>query len=105
MADIYQSFLRAPQASHLAPGAALHYITTTTSIQEPQAIFKHLEAQQKLLQKTNEKVLSCVEGANGACIETETTYKFVKGGGVFLPQMDDNMLVGTTAVCAMVNNE
>lgn len=102
MADLYQRFLSSPSASALAPNAALHYITTTTSIHEPAAIVKHLQAQEKLLKKKNEKILSAVEGNNAICLETETTYEFLRGGGAILPQLDDNMLADTVAVCPMV---
>jgi len=103
MADIYQSFLRSPSAAHLAPNASLHYITTTTSINQPDAIIKHLQAQEKQVEKKSEEILSCIESSNGVCLETETTFKFVRSGGVLLPQMDDNMLADMEAVCPMVS--
>lgn len=103
MADVYQQFLRAPSATLLAPDASLHYITTTSSIHEAPAIIKHLEAHSKQVEKRNEDVLSSIESSNGICVETATTYRFVKGGGMILPQMDDNMLADMEAVCAMVS--
>jgi len=102
MADIYQSFLRSPSVSSLAPNASLHYITTTTSFHEPEAIVKHLQAQAKQVEKRSENVLSCLESSNGVCLETETTFKFIRSGGVILPQMDDNLLADMEAVCPMV---
>jgi len=88
----------------LAPNASLHYITTTTSIHEPEAIIKHLQAQAKQVEKRSENVLSCMESSNGVCLETETTFKFVRSGGAILPQMDDNLLADMEAVCAMVRS-
>jgi len=102
MADVYRQFLASPSAAQLAPNAALHYITTTTTINQPEAILKHLQAQARQVEKQKEEILSCVESSNGAAFETETTYKFVKSGGVILPQMDDNMLSDMVAVCPMV---
>jgi len=102
MADIYQSFLRSPTVASLAPNASLHYITTTTSFHEPEAIVKHLQAHTKQVEKRSENVLSTMESSNGVCLETETTFKFVRSGGVILPQMDDNLLADMEAVCPMV---
>lgn len=102
MANTYQTFLASPSEALLAPNASLHYITTTTTIREPAAIIKHLQAQSKMVEKKSEEVLSCIESSNGVCLETETTFKFVKSGGLILPQMDDNMLADMTAVCPMV---
>jgi len=102
MANVYQSFLKSPSASVLAPNASLHYITTTTSIHQPEAIIKHLQAQGKQVEKKSEDVLSCVHGTTGLCLETETVFRFNTGGGVILPQMDDNMLADMTVVCPMV---
>ena len=104
MANIYQSFLKSPSVSFLAPNASLHYITTTTSIHEPEAIIKHLQAQAKQVEKQSENILSSTESSNGICLETETTFKFVRGGGLILPQMDDNMLADMVAVCPMVSD-
>ena len=102
MADVYQSFLKAPSAGLLAPDASLHYITTTTSIHHADAIIKHLQAQEKQVEKRGEVILSCLGSTNGVCLETETTFKFKSGGGLILPQMDDNMLADMEAVCLMV---
>lgn len=102
MADVYQSFLRSPNASALAQNASLHYITTTTSIHESSAIIKHLQAQEKLLNKKDERVLSVIESNDGVCVETETTFEFTRGGGAILPQLDDNMLADMVVVCPMV---
>lgn len=91
MSSTYLQFLKSPTESVLASNATLSYITTTTSIAEPAAILKHLQAQAKQLSK-DEKVLNVIESSNGAAIETETTIKFRTGGGAFLPGVDENLL-------------
>ncbi len=92
MASVYSAFLQAPNPSHLASDATINYITTTTSITEPNAIIKHLAAQQKLCTKKEERILNAVEGAGSLFLETETTIQFNNGGGAYLPSMDENLL-------------
>lgn len=103
MANVYTEFLSSPSAAALASNASLHYITTTTSIIEANAIIKHLQAQEKLVKKKNETVLNTIVGGNDIVVETETTYEFIRGGGALLPQMDDNMLVDSLVVIPMVS--
>ncbi|KAK5117623.1 hypothetical protein LTR62_005046 [Meristemomyces frigidus] len=92
MAGQYATFLQAPQTSLLAADASLVYITTTTEIKEPNAIIKHIQAQQKLVDKKGEKILNTISAPDGVCLETETTLQFKMGGGAYLPGMDDNLL-------------
>lgn len=103
MSNIYLSFLNAPSPSALAPNAALHYITTTTSIHEPAAIIKHLQAQDKVVKKKAETILSTVISDDAIVVETETSLEFVRGGGTFLPNMDDNMLVDSQITIPFVS--
>ncbi|KAI4807111.1 hypothetical protein E4T44_11191, partial [Aureobasidium sp. EXF-8845] len=103
MADTYLSFLRSPSESALASNAALHYITTTTSIHESAAIIKHFQAQDKVVKKKSENVLSSFGTSDGAVVETDTTFEFIRGGGAILPQMDDNMLADSVASLPMVH--
>ncbi|KAH0384214.1 hypothetical protein KCU89_g17306, partial [Aureobasidium melanogenum] len=103
MADTYLSFLRSPSESALASDAALHYITTTTSIHDSAAIIKHYQAQEKVLKKKSENVLGSNGSSDGAVVETETTFEFMRGGGAILPQMDDNMLADSIATLPMVH--
>lgn len=102
MAEKYLSFLTSPSPQALSANASFHYITTTTTISEATAIVKHLQAQEKLLKKKSETVLSSVAGSDGVVIETETTIEFIRGGGAILPQMDDNMLADSVVVVPMV---
>jgi hypothetical protein len=92
MASQYTDFLRSPTTSLLASDASLVYITTTTEIKEPAAIIKHIQSQQKLLEKKEEKILNTIAGQDGLCLETETVLQFKQGGGAFLPGMDENLL-------------
>lgn len=103
MANIYESFLNRPDASALAPNASLHYITTTTSINESTAIIKHLQAQDKLIKKKSETVINTVASGNAIVLETETVLEFVRGGGAILPNMDDNMLVDSIVTIPFVS--
>lgn len=92
MASTYRSFLQSPDASQLTNDASINYITTTTTINEPTAIVKHLQAQQKQVTKKDEKVLSTIDDGNNLFLETELTIQFNNGGGAFLPSMDENLL-------------
>lgn len=92
MAATYQAFLASPSASALAPSASINYITTTTTVNEPAAIIKHLQIHQKQVVKKDEKILNTIESANGVCLETEVTLQFHNGGGAFLPGMDENVI-------------
>ena len=92
MASTYSSFLQSPNASHLASDASINYITTTTVINEPAAILKHLQAQLKQVAKKEERVLNAIEGPDSLFLETETTLQFNNGGGAYLPSMDENLL-------------
>ncbi|EME49073.1 hypothetical protein DOTSEDRAFT_67951 [Dothistroma septosporum NZE10] len=89
---IYLRFLQSPNTGDLASDATINYITTTTTINEPTAILKHISAQAKQVEKKNEDVLYTIEDDNGCCVETAVTLQFRAGGGAFLPGMDSNML-------------
>lgn len=105
MADTYLLFLRSPSESALASDAALHYITTTTSIHESAAIIKHFQAQERVVKKKSESVMSSFGTSDGAIVETDTTFEFIRGGGAILPQMDDNMLADSVASLPMVRTD
>lgn len=96
LAKKYQAFLAHPSSAALADNASLHYVTTLTSINDPAAIGKHFAAQEKLLTKKSEKVLSTVEGRHDICLDIETTLEFIAGGGAYLPGLDDNFLADRT---------
>jgi hypothetical protein len=100
--EVYNQFLRSPTTSVLADGVAINYVPTLTTINEPNALIKHLAAQAKLFTKKAEKVISVVEGPNSLSAEMETTIEFVAGGGALLPGMDDNFLADKIVVFPMV---
>ncbi|KAF1360438.1 hypothetical protein EJ07DRAFT_165094 [Lizonia empirigonia] len=103
LSDIYQTFLDRPSQGALAEKAALHYITTLTSIHDAAAIIKHLQVQDKLLKKTKQKVLSVVEGRHALSLDVETTLEFQNGGGAYLPGLDDNFVADRTVAFPMVH--
>lgn len=89
----YEAFLSSPSSGALSDnGASLNYIPTLTTVNDPAAIIKHLNAQAKLLSKKSERVLSAVESKDGLCVDVDTKIEFVAGGGAYLPGLDDNFL-------------
>jgi hypothetical protein len=88
----YEAFLAKPSSGALSHNASINYIPTLVTINEPTAILRHLAAQQKLLIKKSERVLSTVASNDGLCVDVDTTIEFVAGGGAFLPGLDDNFL-------------
>jgi len=98
----YEAYLAAPSTGALADNASINYIPTLTTINEPTAILRHLAAQQKLLKKKNERIISIIESNVGLCVDTETTIEFIAGGGAFLPGLDDNFLSDRTVVFPVV---
>lgn len=99
----YQQFLAHPTAEALAPGAAIHYLPSTTTIDEPAAIIKHLNAQTQQLKK-KENFLNVIQGDNSLCVEAETTLGFLVGGGTYLPGLDGNFLSDRTVTLPVVSH-
>lgn len=99
----YEAYLAAPSTGALAEAASIHYVPTLTTINEPTGILKHLAAQQKLLKKKSERILSAIESSNGLCVDTETTIEFIAGGGAILPGLDDNFLSDKVVILPMVS--
>jgi len=98
----YGAFLASPSSGALADNAALHYITTLTTINDAPAIIKHLSVQEKLLKKKVQKVLSAIENDNALCVDVETTIEFIAGGGAYLPGLDDNFVSDRIVTMPMV---
>ncbi|KAI8203432.1 hypothetical protein K4K52_005495 [Colletotrichum sp. SAR 10_76] len=96
MSATYKQFLTAPNSSLLAPNATLLYITTTTTINGPTDIIKHLNTQRNQLKKKKEDILDVVEGRDAIAAEIETSLEFVTSGGAYLPGLDDNFLADRT---------
>ncbi|KAF1839913.1 uncharacterized protein K460DRAFT_371864 [Cucurbitaria berberidis CBS 394.84] len=101
--DTYAAFLATPSTGALADNAALHYISTLTSIHDATAIIKHLSVQEKLLTKTKEKILDAIEGHRGLSVDVETTIEFNSGGGAYLPGLDDNFVADRIVTFPMVH--
>ena len=100
--EVYKSYLASASPEVLSDDASLHYITTLTTINTSAAIAKHNAAHKKLLQKKEEKILSCVEGGDAVCLDVETTLQFISGGGAYLPGLDDNFVSDHTVIFPMV---
>lgn len=100
----YQQYLSRPGEGLLAGNASLNYVTTTTSIAQPAAILKHLETQNQIVEKRSEKFLNVIDGANSLCVETETTLRFLMGGGVYLPGIEDNFLSDRVVTLPIVSS-
>jgi hypothetical protein len=100
--DTYNAFLATPSTGALAANASLHYITTLTSLHDATAVIKHLSAQEKMLKKKSQKMLSAIEGSHGLSVDVETTIEFQNGGGAYLPGLDDNFVADRTVTFPMV---
>jgi hypothetical protein len=101
--QVYTTYLSNPTTALLADNASIHYLPTTTSINEPTAIIRHLASQAKLLTKKSEKIMHAVEGTGSISIEMETTIEFIAGGGVYAPGLDDNFLSDQVVVFPTVS--
>ncbi|KAI9722612.1 MAG: hypothetical protein M1812_001543 [Candelaria pacifica] len=89
---LYQQFLARPTSAPLTEGASLNYITTLTTISEPDLILKHIAREEKQLKKKEEKILDAIEAQDAVFLEVETTIEFLTSGGAYLPGLDDNFL-------------
>jgi hypothetical protein len=99
----YEKFLATANPSLLAEDAALHYVTTLTSLHGAAEIDKHLKSQGRDLKKKEEKILDVVEAANALVVEVHTTLEFLTGGGAYLPSLDDNFLADHVATFPIVS--
>lgn len=101
---VFEAFLRDPNASALADGASISYIPTLTTINEPTAIVRHLQAQSRQLKKNVEKTIDSIEGSNGLYADVETVIEFLTSGGAYLPGLDDNFLADKIVTIPLVRN-
>jgi hypothetical protein len=99
----YRQFLASPSSSALADDAALHYITTTTSISGATDIIKHLGSVRNKIKKKKEDALFAIENQRALSLELDTTLEFVTSGGPYLPGLDDNFLADRTVYLAVVS--
>ncbi|KAI1137050.1 hypothetical protein F5Y05DRAFT_95767 [Hypoxylon sp. FL0543] len=103
LAAVYKQFLAAPNSSHLADEATLHYVTSTTSYRGSAEITKHFNTSAKQLKKKKQEFLSVVEGQNAIAAEVDTVIEFVTSGGPYLPGLDDNFLADRTVYLPIVH--
>lgn len=96
--------MRQPSTGVLADNASISYVPTLTTITEPAAIIRHLQAQGRQLTKKTEKPLDAIDGNNGVFLDTETTIEFVTGGGAYLPGLDDNFLADKVVTFPLVGH-
>ena len=101
---LYEAHLANLNAPALSEDSSLNYITTLTTINTAAAITRHHAAHQKVLKKKEEKILSCIEGHNGLCLDVETTIEFLAGGGAYLPGLDDNFLADRVVTFPIVSS-
>ena len=92
MASTYRQFLSSPNSSLLTANAALHYVTTTTTVRGATDIIKHLNSLRNQVKKSAEDFLDVIEGRGTVAIQAKTTLTFVSSGGPYLPGLDDNFL-------------
>jgi hypothetical protein len=103
--SIYQRFLEVPNPISLSENASLHYITTVTTFNGPNAIIRHLEDQnKKVVTIQSAKVISAVEGQTSIALEVETTLEFISGGGSYLPGLEE-FVVDKIATFPTVRNQ
>ena len=103
MASTYNQFLKSPSTSLLGDQAALHYVTTTTSIYGATEIIKHLNTLQKQVRIKKQDVLNLVDGETAIVAEINTTLEFQTSGGSYLPGLDDNFLSDREAYLSIVS--
>jgi hypothetical protein len=99
----YEQFLATSNPSLLAEDAALHYITTLTSVHGAAEVGKYLKNQDRDLKKKEEKILDVVEAANALVVEVHTTLEFLTSGGAYLPSLDDNFLADRVVTFPIVS--
>ena len=102
LSSYYQKFLHHPEASVLAEGATLHYVTTLTTIHDASKVVKQLTS--KALEKREQKVLFAVQDDAALALEVETTIHFISSGGAYLPGLDDNFLADRVVTFPIVSD-
>ncbi|KAK2741903.1 hypothetical protein FQN57_005462 [Myotisia sp. PD_48] len=100
---VYERFLASPDPELLGGEPSLHYITTTTTHANSEAILKHLSTLKRVLRKLSEKTLSVVEGSSSLCLDIETKLEFISNGGPYLPDLDDNFVVDQTVTIPIIH--
>ncbi|KAL2831777.1 hypothetical protein BDW59DRAFT_140007 [Aspergillus cavernicola] len=95
--DVYQRFLADPRSAPLASDVSLIYITSTTELNDAEAVIKHLTRQQHIVNVKSQTVIDTVQGSNSLCLDVVTAVQFVSGGGAYLPNLDETFLLDRVA--------
>jgi len=101
--DSYKKFLNNSGDAPLAANVTLIYVPTTTRIEGADAVKNHASRQARIVKKKSEQVISAIESSEALCLDIETTFEFVQGGGAYLPAMDDNFLMDSVATIPTVS--
>ncbi|KAK6532998.1 hypothetical protein TWF281_007164 [Arthrobotrys megalospora] len=101
---LYSEFINSPRRDALHSQAGLHYIGSTgSSFQSGDAIINHLKKEATWYTKKEQKVLASVETQNSVVFEVSNVIEFTNGGGMLLPNLDDNFVTDQTVTLPMVH--
>ncbi|KAF3090829.1 hypothetical protein TWF569_010254 [Orbilia oligospora] len=104
LTKLYSEFITSPKRDSLHNQAGLHYIGSTgSSFQSGDAIINHLKREAGWYTKKEQKILSSVESHNSVVVEISNVIEFTNGGGMLLPNLDDNFVTDQTVTLPMVH--
>lgn len=104
LTKLYSEFITSPKRDALHGQAGLHYIGSTgSSFQSGDAIINHLRREAGWYTKKEQKILSSVETHSSVVLEISNTIEFTNGGGMLLPNLDDNFVADQTVTLPMVH--
>ncbi|KAF3170882.1 hypothetical protein TWF106_010370 [Orbilia oligospora] len=104
LTKLYSQFITSPKRDSLHNQAGLHYIGSTgSSFQSGDAIINHLKREAGWYTKKEQKILSSVESHNSVVVEISNLIEFTNGGGMLLPNLDDNFVTDQTVTLPMVH--
>ncbi|KAK6338195.1 hypothetical protein TWF730_002269 [Orbilia blumenaviensis] len=101
---LYSEFIVSPKRQALHGQAGLHYIGSSgNSFQSGDAIINHLKKEAMWYTKKEQKILASVESHNSVVFEISNVIEFTNGGGMLLPNLDDNFVTDQTVTLPMVH--
>ncbi|KAK6505519.1 hypothetical protein TWF481_007414 [Arthrobotrys musiformis] len=104
LTKLYSEFIVSPKRDILHDQAGLHYIGSTgNSFQSGDAIINHLKREAGWYTKKEQKVLSSVETHTSVVLEISNVIEFTNGGGMLLPNLDDNFVTDQTVSLPIVH--
>ncbi|KAK6342810.1 hypothetical protein TWF718_008196 [Orbilia javanica] len=104
LTKLYSEFLVSPKRDVLHSQAGLHYIGSTgNSFQSGDAIINHLRREAGWYTKKEQNILSSIETRNSVVLEISNVIEFTNGGGMLLPNLDDNFVTDQTVTLPMVH--